>query len=50
MASSLSSFEDNIAEGLHNSKCNERKFCLEYIKVKYELILFKCLKCNKKHK
>ena len=37
-------------EGLYNSKCKDRKFCLEYVKVKYKLLIFNCLKCNKSHK
>ena len=33
MSSSLSRFADNLAKELHNNKCNDCKFCLEYIKV-----------------
>ena len=34
MESSLSSLADNLAEGFHNSKCEDCKSGLEYIKVK----------------
>ena len=50
MSSLLSSFEDKLTEGFRNDKCKERKSCLQYITVKYKLILFKCLKCNKNYK
>ena len=59
MASSLSNFVDNIAEGIHKTKCkyghdNEKyeicgmKYedcdcCLEYINIKDDLIGYKCL-------
>ena len=48
MASSLSSLADNLAEGLHNSKCNDCKSYLEYMNVKDGLLLFNCSDCNKK--
>ena len=38
MLSSLSSLADNLAEGLHNSIYKDCKSCLEYIKVKDNLI------------
>ena len=47
MSSLLSSFEDKLAEGFRNNKCKERKPCLQYITVKYKLILFKYLKLIK---
>ena len=47
MGSSLSNPADNLADGLHNSKCKDCKSCLEYIKVKDKLIISKSLKCNK---
>ena len=34
MASLLSILADSLAAGLHNSKCNDCKFGLYYIKVK----------------
>ena len=36
ISSSLSSLTDNLADGLHNNKCKERKSRLEHIKVKDE--------------
>lgn len=47
MTSSLSSPGDNLAEGLRDSKCKKCKSCLEYVKVKDKLLIFKYLKCNK---
>ena len=38
---------DNFSEGLPNSKCKDCKSCIEYIKAKDKLLLFKCSKCNK---
>ena len=39
----------NLSEVLHNSKCKEDfKFCLEYEEVTDKLLIFKCLKFNKK--
>ena len=48
--SSLSSLADNLAKGFHNSKCEDCESCLEYMKVKDKLFIFKCLKYNKCHK
>ena len=45
--SSLTNLADNLALGLHSSGCKDSKSCLEYIKIKGKLLLFKCLKCNK---
>ena len=42
IASSLSSFADNLAEKLHNSECNRCKSFHEYVKTKDELLIFKC--------
>ena len=42
IASSLSSFADNLAEELHNSECNYFKSFHEYVKTKNELLIFKC--------
>ena len=50
MSSSLSNLVDNFAEGLHNNKCTDCKFCHEYISVKDNQLIFKCLKFGKKHK
>ena len=50
MLSSLSSLADNLAEGLHNSKSKDCKSYLEYIKSQDNLLILKCLDCNKKRK
>ena len=50
MARSLSSLADNLAEGLHNSKCKDDQSCLEFVETKDKLLMLKCLKCNKSHK
>ena len=36
MASSLSKLADNLSEGIHNNKCVNCNFCLDYIKTKNE--------------
>ena len=50
MFSSLSSFVDNLAEGLHNPKCTDCKSYLEYISTKNELLTFNSLNCSKNQK
>ena len=47
MASSLSNLVDNIAEGIHQIKCKDYDYFLEYESVKDNLIKYKCLSCNK---
>ena len=49
MSSSLSSLVDNLTEGLHNDKCTDCKSCLDYMLIKDNQLIFKCLKCNKNH-
>ena len=49
MSSLLSSPANNLAEGLHNDKCTDYKFYLEYISTKDELLIFNCPKCSKNH-
>ena len=34
MSSSLSKLVDNLSEGMHNNKCADCKFNLDYIKTK----------------
>ena len=66
MASSLSNLVNNLAEGIHKTKCKYRhdnkkcescgikyKDCdcfLEYINPKDDLIEYKCLCCNRNYK
>ena len=47
MASSLSSIVDNLAEGIHKTKCKSCGIFLKYKHVKANLIIYKCLSCNK---
>ena len=47
MASSLSNLLDNIAEGIHETKCKDCDCFLEYESAKDNLIKCKCLYCNK---
>ena len=50
MVSSLSSLIDNLPEGLHIGKCKNCKSNLEYMTEKDDLVMFKCLDCNKTYK
>ena len=43
---SLSKLIDNLTEGLHNNKCLDCKSCLDYIKTKYEKLIFKYFNCK----
>ena len=47
MASSLSKFVDNIAEGIRKITYKDCDFFLEYQSVKDNLIKYKCFSCNK---
>ena len=49
MANSLSNLTDNLAEGLHEGKCKDWKFCPEYANVVDNLVVFNCLECNKNY-
>ena len=50
MASSLSNLIDNLAEGIHNIKCKDCNWFLEYKTVKDEnVIKYKCAPCNKNY-
>ena len=46
MSSSLSKLVDNLSKGIHNNKCLDCKWCLDYIKIKNEKLLLKCFNCN----
>ena len=50
MSSSLSKLAGNLSEGIHNNKCLDCKFCLDYIKIKNEKVLLKCFNCNNYYK
>ena len=47
MASSLSNLVDNLTEGIQKIKCKDYGCFLEYKNVKGNLIIYKCLSCNK---
>ena len=47
MASLLSNLVDNIAEGIHKSKCQDRDYFLDYESIKDNLIKYERLYCNK---
>ena len=49
MATSLSNLVDNLTEGTHKIKCKDCNCFLEYESVKYNLINYKPLSCNKDH-
>ena len=50
MSTSLSNLVDNLSERVHSDKCTDCKFYLDYMSVKHDQLIFKCLKCNKNHK
>ena len=47
MASLLSNLVDNIAEGIHKSKWQDRDYFLDYESIKDNLIKYEHLYCNK---
>ena len=49
MESLLSSYADNLAERLHNSKCRDFKSYLKYSKIKDGLFLFSYSNCDKNY-
>ena len=46
ISSSLSELVDNLSEGIHNNKCVNCNFCLNYVKTKNEKLILKCFNCN----
>ena len=48
-SSSLSSFIDNLSQGLHSEKCADYKFYLDYMLVKDDKLLFRCFDCKKNY-
>ena len=47
MAISLSNVAVNLTEGVHKNKCKDFDCFLEYESMKDNLIIRKCLSCNK---
>ena len=43
MSSSLSKLVDNFSQGIHNNKCLDCNSCLDYVKIKNEILLFNAL-------
>ena len=49
MSSSLSKLIDNLSEGLHNNKCLNCEYCLDYIRTKNEKLILKCFNCKQNY-
>ena len=49
MSTSLSKLVDNLSEGLHDNKCVNCKFCLDYMRTKDEILIFKCSICKQNY-
>ena len=47
MRASLSKLVDNLKEEIHRTKCRNWDCFLEYESVKDNLIIYKCLSCNR---
>ena len=46
MSMPLSKLIDNLSEGLHNNKCLDCESGLDYIKIKNEKLMIKCINCK----
>ena len=49
MSTSLSNLVSNLSEGLHNDRCVDCKYCLDYITTKDEKLIFTCFSCKKNY-
>ena len=49
LSSSLSSFVDNLSEGIHSDKCTDCKSCLDYMITKGGKLIFRCFECKKNY-
>ena len=49
MSTSLSKLVDNLSDELHNDKCIDYKSCLDYVKIKYNQLIFRCFSCKKNY-
>ena len=47
MSSSLSSFVDNLSEGLYSDNCTDCKSCLDYMITKDDQLIFRCLSAKR---
>ena len=45
----MSSFVDNLSEGLHSDKCTDCKSCLDYMITKDDQLIFRCFECKKNY-
>ena len=50
MSSSLSSLVHNLSEGLYSDKCIVCIFCLDYMSVKDDQLIFRCFEPKKNYK
>ena len=51
ISSSLSKLVDNLSEGIHNNKCLDCNYCLDYVRItKNEKVLLKCFNCDSYYK
>ena len=50
MSSSLSKLVNNLSEGIHNNKCADCKYNLDYIKTKSEKLILECYNCKQRYK
>ena len=49
MSRPLSSVVDNLSEGLHNDQCTDCESCPDYMSIKDNQLIFKCISCNKNY-
>ena len=46
MSTSLSNLVSNLSERLHNDRCIDCKYCLDYMIAKDEQLIFRCFRCK----
>ena len=49
MSTSLSNLVNNLSEGVHNDKCTNCKYCLDYMTTKDEQLIFWYFRCKKNY-
>ena len=50
MLSSFSKFADNLFEGIHNNKCVNCNYWLDYIKIKNEKLILESYNCKQRYR
>ena len=50
MSCSLSSLVTKLSEGVHNDRCIDYKYCLDYMTTKDEQLIFRCFELKKNYK